>query len=136
MTTHKKRYLQLLPTHALKVSETHGSQLHRIQIDLFRASRESKLEGLEPLMRFTIYEQLNTIKIDFHTSTYISALELVLRSAIEISIWLTFSDNTLKKERITLATLTSNVLSLVQEIRSDTSLSTFKKALAQEDYGV
>ena len=130
------RYLQLLPTRGLTLSQYYGEGLDKTVIDLYRTSSEQKLTGKKPLMRFTISEFLNSIKMDIRMSTSISDLELHLLSDIVAAISETIGSRPLKRPKVHLGTLITNAQKIKDNIlQLDTVSNISQKQGEPADYG-
>lgn len=123
------KYLQLSPTHVMKVSALDGSQLPKIQIDLYRHSVEQP-----PLVTWSIFDVWSHTKTDIPTSTC-TLLSQIFIYAIEASISETMLETSLSQKPLCLETLISNTRSLLEEVVYPIFSNIQQNTRVRTDYG-
>lgn len=121
------RYLRLSPTHVMKVSEQGGYKSRPILIELCNNIKE-------PLASWSILEQSNRIKTDFHMYTYTLSSKIPL-CMIEASISEMMYESHFKNARLDLATLISSAQFYKEATSNLMSRNTSLNPQERDDFG-
>lgn len=126
MTGTTTRYLQLSPTHVLKISVQDGYKFRQMLIELCNGIKE-------PLATWSISEQSNRIKTDFHmftsTSGFAPYMHVIEESISEMKSVIFYGQKAISSE-----ILISNVRWYLQTL-SDIVSNTSEKTKELHDYG-